>query len=422
MAFDSQREARKCAAWLKYATLRGFRIVSQARSVEFLCTIAALSSTNRPRFLEMDMADGSAWPEIGRVVEDQTIIGGDCLDVLASRFAHDEFDVVVTSPPYNLKLSYNVYDDTKSERDYLEWLMSVAEQIHRVLKADGSFFLNISGSNSQPWLPFELVVKLRGLGFCLQNHITWIKSISTNLVSTGHFKPISGKRFMHHNHEHIFHLTKTNKVELDRLSIGIPFQDKSNIARRGHERDLRCRGNTWFIPYSTVKSKAQKFNHPGTFPVELPLWCIYLHGKTSPRVLDPFMGTGTTLVAARMALASGTGIDIDPAYVDTACERVQSTANGAIDIALNAGEVMDFLKQDPRTEKDGGWQSLLLGLQKRLNKTTGHLTLTSADLEQIQRYAFHCTRGGWQNRLRGIFGRSLGPGLDGRIKAECGTS
>jgi site-specific DNA-methyltransferase (adenine-specific) len=371
--------------------------------------------------LEADMADGSVWPNGRRAIGDQAIIGGDCIDVMSSGFDPQTFDVVVTSPPYNLNLSYNVYDDSRTEQEYLAWIVSASKQIYRVLKTDGSFFLNVSGSNSQPWLPFELIVKLRGIGFFLQNHITWIKSISTHQITTGHFKPIGGKRFMHHNHEHIFHLTKTNNVELDRLSIGIPFQDKSNIARRGHERDLRCRGNTWFIPYSTVKSKAQKFNHPGTFPVELPLWCIYLHGKLAPKVLDPFMGTGTTLVAARLALASGTGIDIDPTYLDTAYQRVRSASDGAIDITLDAAEVMDLLKQDPGTERDGGWQGLLVGLQKRVNKTTGHLTVTSTDVDQIQRYAFGYKRGGWQSRLLGIFGRTLGLNLDGKIsgQAEC---
>lgn len=232
--------------------------------------------------------------------------------------------------------------------------------------------------------------------------------------SRGHFKPIGGKRFMHHNHEHIFHLTLTNDVELDRLSIGMPFQDKTNIARRGHARDLRCRGNTWFIPYSTVKSKAQKYSHPGTFPVELPLWCIYLHGGENLTILDPFVGTGTTLVAARMAKAKGIGIDIDPAYIATAYERIAAMTDSAVDVTLNADEIQELLKQDPTTEKDGGWQSLLVGLQKRLNKSTGHLTVTGRDFEQIQRYAFHYERGGWQSRLQAIFGRTLGANLDGK--------
>jgi site-specific DNA-methyltransferase (adenine-specific) len=359
------------------------------------------------------MADGMVWPGGTESAVDQGIIQGDCLDVMASKVTKGSIDIVVTSPPYNLNLAYNLYDDTRTEADYIGWLVEVAGKIKDVLKPEGSFFLNVAGSNSQPWLPFELIVRLRGAGFKLQNHITWIKSISMESGSSGHFKPIGGKRFMHHNHEHIFHLTLTNNVELDRLAIGIPFQDKTNIARRGHERDLRCRGNTWFIPYSTVKSKAQKFNHPGTFPVELPLWCIYLHGGTSPIVLDPFMGTGTTLVAARLAGARWIGIDIDPAYIETARLRLRQVREKAMDVTLNRDEIQELLKQDPATEKDGGWQGLLVGFQKRLNKTTGHLTVTTGDLEQIQRYAFHYTRGGWQNRLLAVFGRTLGPKLDG---------
>ena len=191
-------------------------------------------------------------------------------------------------------MAYSTYDDNLTEAGYLDWFAAVASEIRRVMRPSASFFLNMAGSNSRPYLPFELVTRLRHGGFFLQNHITWIKSIGMDMESRRHFKPVGGKRFMHHNHEHIFHLTLTNEVELDRLSIGLPFQDKTNIARRGHARDLRCRGNTWFIPYSTVKSKAQKHNHPGTFPVELPLWCIYLHGGKDLAVLDPFVGSGRT--------------------------------------------------------------------------------------------------------------------------------
>ena len=111
-------------------------------------------------------------------------------------------------------------------------------------------------------------------------------------------------------------------MRLDRLAVGVPFKDKSNIARRGHAQDLRCRGDTWFIPYPTVRSKAQKFSHPGTFPLDLPRWCIRLHGKPGAVVLDPFMGTGTTLVAAGLEGASGIGIELDPAYVATARARL----------------------------------------------------------------------------------------------------
>ena len=233
----------------------------------------------------------------------------------------ESVDVVVTSPPYNLALPYRSYDDRLEETAYLDWLLRVAEALRRVLKPAGSFFLNISGSASRPWLPFELIVRLRPL-FALQNHITWIKSIAIGDDAVGHHKPIGGARFLHHNHEHVFHLTRHGDVRLDRLAVGVPFKDKSNIARRGHARDLRCRGNTWFIPYRTVRSKAQKHHHPGTFPVDLPRWCIRLHGVPAPVVLDPFAGTGTTLVAAVLEGGRGIGIDLDPAYVAIARARL----------------------------------------------------------------------------------------------------
>jgi site-specific DNA-methyltransferase (adenine-specific) len=252
-----------------------------------------------------------------------TLLHGDCLALLPQLPAA-AFDVIVTSPPYNLDLAYATYADRRTEQDYLDWMVQVCTELRRVLAADGSFFLNISGANSRPWLPFELIVRLRPL-FVLQNHITWIKSIVTPNDSAGHYKPIGGDRFLNHNHEHIFHLTLTGNVQLDRLAIGVPFKDKSNIARRNHARDLRCRGNTWFIPYRTVQAKAEKFHHPGTFPVDLPRWCIRLHGKPAASVLDPFMGAGTTLVAAALESAAATGMDIDPAYVETSAARLRAT-------------------------------------------------------------------------------------------------
>lgn len=251
-----------------------------------------------------------------------TLLHGDCLDLLASLPA-GSVDVIVTSPPYNLDLRYASYQDALPEAEYLDWMLRVCTALARVLAPDGSFFLNISGANSRPWLPFELIVRLRAL-FALQNHITWIKSIATGTESVGHYKPLAGQRFLNHNHEHIFHLTHDGAVKLDRLAIGVPFKDKSNIARRGHARDARCRGNTWFIPYRTVQDRAEKFHHPGTFPVDLPRWCIRLHGKAQARVLDPFMGVGTTLVAAELEGAAGTGMDIDAAYVQTAATRLRA--------------------------------------------------------------------------------------------------
>ena len=71
-----------------------------------------------------------------------------------------------------------------------------------------------------------------------------------------------------------------------------------------------------------MQSRQAKYNHPGTFPLDLPRWCIRLHGRVGAVVLDPFAGTGTTLVAAALEGASGIGIELDAAYVATAAERL----------------------------------------------------------------------------------------------------
>lgn len=254
-------------------------------------------------------------------VDRHTIIRGDCLTVL-QKMKDRTVDVFITSPPYNLGIVYSAYQDKKGEAEYLDWLEKICFEIKRVMKDDASFFLNIAGSSSNPWLPFELIVRLRKI-FILQNHIEWVKSISIGEESYGHFKPVVSKRFLHRNHEYIFHLTKTGIVQLNRLNVGVPYKDKSNIARRSHTYDLRCRGDVWFIPYDTIRKKSEKFNHPGTFPIALPQMCLRLHGRKNPVVVDPFMGTGTTLLAAHYEGGRAIGMDIDKNYVKIAKERLE---------------------------------------------------------------------------------------------------
>lgn len=355
------------------------------------------------------MADGSSWPSTGRLIGEHRVITGDCLDVMAA-MEPESIDAVVTSPPYNLNLAYASYQDSKTDADYLDWLCEVGAALRRVLRPDGSVFLNLSGSPSRPWLPFEAIVRLRPL-FHMQNHITWVKSIAVGGGSAGHYKPVGGARFLHHTHEHLFHLTLTGRVPLDRLAIGVPFQDKSNIARRGHARDLRCRGNTWFIPYATVRSKSQKFNHPGAFPVELPLWCLHLTGLPSPVVLDPFAGTGSTLVAAGWAGGRGIGIEVDAGYVDVIRARLAAELADTRRIVLDDGEVASLLHD--ATAYPASIRAVVGGLQDRLNKVTGALALTMGDLAQLRRCAVRPGDADWKARLAAAFGRHLGHDLGG---------
>jgi len=266
----------------------------------------------------------------------------DCIEGM-SRLRNESVDLVVTSPPYNLGIGYSEYADRQNRQSYLKWCAKWAAEIRRILRSNGSFFLNVGSAPSNPMLPHQIVIELTSAsgGFFLQNTIHWIKSIAVedregDLKSHGHFKPINSKRFLNDCHEWVFHFTKTGCVELDRLAIGVPYQDKSNIARWSHTRgsDLRCRGNTWFVPYETIQSREKERPHPATFPVQLAEWCVKLHGVSRVRtMLDPFLGIGNSAVAAqRCGVKRFIGFEIDETYIAEAERRLRSTnsANAAI--------------------------------------------------------------------------------------------
>jgi len=246
------------------------------------------------------------------------------------RLADTSIDLFVTSPPYNLGIRYSKFSDRADRAGYLHWCKTWATEIARLLKANGSFFLNVGASPANPMFPHQIVLELSHL-FVLQNTIHWIKSISIQekhgrVVSHGHFKPINSRRFLNDCHEYVFHFTKSGRVEIDRLALGVPYQDKSNVARWSHTggRDRRCRGNTWFIPYETIQSRQKERPHPATFPVQLAEWCIKLHGVSRVQtMLDPFLGIGNSAVAAKnCGIPRFIGFEIDEAYLKEARRRI----------------------------------------------------------------------------------------------------
>ena len=263
-------------------------------------------------------------------------------------------DVMVTSPPYNINKKYGLYKDDKERNEYLNWLCGIAKLSHSILKDNGSFFLNINGTLSDPMLPFDVVDKFEEAGYKLQNKIHWIKSISIekedvgknngirNDYSIGHFKPISGGRFLADLHEDIFHFTKEGNVKLDKKAIGVPYQDKSNTRRwKSAGDDKRDRGNVWFIPYPTIQAGRP---HPAVFPEKLPCLCIELHGvKPDMIVYDPFMGIGTTALACISLGVNYLGTEIDPEYVKVAVEDIEKRKKKGI--------IDDWLEEEKKEKK-----------------------------------------------------------------------
>jgi site-specific DNA-methyltransferase (adenine-specific) len=260
---------------------------------------------------------------------------GDALDVLAA-LDTASVSVVVTSPPYNLGIRYRSFSDDQPRADYLDWTGRWVAEVARVLSPEGSLFLNIGGKPSDPWIPFEVAQAVRA-HLQLQNVIHWVKSIAidhetagrgaglTRDLALGHYKPINSPRFINDCHEYVFHFSPAGQTPLDRLAIGVPYQDKSNVARwAGTGRDLRCRGNTWFIPYDTIQSRDRERPHPATFPVRLPDQCLRLHGLDRIRlVVDPFLGLGSSAVAAARLGVAFVGCELDATYLADAVARVR---------------------------------------------------------------------------------------------------
>ncbi len=150
---------------------------------------------------------------------------------------------------------------------------------------------------------------------------------TTENIAVGHYKPIGGKKFVNDCYEYIFHFTKDGNTELGRLGVGVPYMDKTNIKRWGSlAKDLRCRGNTWFVPYETIWDKETQRPHPSTFPIALPEMCIKLHGvKRAKLVLDPLIGIGTTAIASLNLGTECLGFDIDGKYLQVAADRLNET-------------------------------------------------------------------------------------------------
>lgn len=286
----------------------------------------------------------------------------DCIEGMRE-LAPESIDIVVTSPPYNLDIKYGTYQDGKPRQEYLAWLGNVFVEIKRILKPDGHFFLNVGYSNLDPWVGHDVASEARKL-MVLQNNFTWVKSIAIDSKQIGHYKPINSERFANPTWEHLFHFTKTGNVKCNKEAIGVPYAYESNIdnssrvrgrmikklgylnkrdfearassaeiakvdadlaakmAKQKPRSTVHCPGNAWYIPYETIADRsAHRGSHPATFPVELVRRAIKFSDATGT-LLDPFMGTGTSAVAAKELGLKWLGFDIDPEYVAYAESRL----------------------------------------------------------------------------------------------------
>ena len=261
---------------------------------------------------------------------------GDAIDILHA-FGAGSVDVVVTSPPYNLGIRYRSYDDGLPRSEYLQWTGEWIKAARRALADDGSLFLNVGAKPKDPWTALDVAQAVRP-HLELQNIIHWVKSIAiekalagaraglTDDLAVGHYKPINSKRFLNDCHEFVFHFSKTGETPIDRRAVGVKYQDKSNVTRwQQAGSDLRCRGNTWFLPYDTIQSRDKERPHPATFPWRLPAYCLKLHGlERIALAVDPFLGLGSSAIACAALGVNFAGIELDEHYLKEAVARTRA--------------------------------------------------------------------------------------------------
>lgn len=225
----------------------------------------------------------------------------------------ESVDVAVFSPPYKVQDGYTP-----------KLMRCLGELLQRIMKVGGRVYLNfgqLKEGIDRPLRAQRLLLhgaKKHGDGPNIRpdQTIIWAKSFFFDGKTHGHVQPINIKsNLLNYDFEFIFTYVKGKApaYQTNRLGIGVPFADKSNLHRegRGDRGDIRCAGDLWFIPYETVQNSSEK-GHRHEFPVEVARRCIIHSGVPSgSTVFDPFMGGGSTAVAGRICGMSIIGNDAD---------------------------------------------------------------------------------------------------------------
>jgi site-specific DNA-methyltransferase (adenine-specific) len=226
----------------------------------------------------------------------------------------DSVSLMVTSPPYNVGKDYDL-DLTLDA--YLDFLKRVLTETHRVLVPGGRVAFNVANIGRKPYIPLNGYVATLAteIGFLMRGEIIWVKAKgASGSCAWGSWMSASNPT-LRDLHEYVLIFSKQR---FDRAQSG-----HSTITR---DEFLAATSSVWHIP----PESARRVGHPAPFPVALVERLIQLYTFEQETVLDPFMGSGSTAVAARNCMRRFVGYEINPLYVNICNERIASLADRAI--------------------------------------------------------------------------------------------
>lgn len=228
--------------------------------------------------------------------------------------SENSIDLIVTSPPYNVDIHYGAYNDKIPYENYLEFTREWLAKCYRLVKDDGRFCLNIpldknKGGQQSVYADILSIAKL--IGWKYHSTIIWNEQNISRRTAWGSWLSASAPYVI-------------APVEM----IAILYKNQWRKAKRGKSDITKDEFIDWTNGvWNFVGESKKKIKHPSPFPTVLPRRCIKLFTYVGDLVLDPFLGSGTTLIACLETDRRGIGIETDPKYCEIARKRIIKEAS-----------------------------------------------------------------------------------------------